>query len=223
MGIGSPQTCYRFGSFRLDIGSGLLFKDNHLSPLPVKAVETLRMLVENSGRTVRRDELMARVWADAHVEEANLTVTVSALRKALGDNRDTPLYIETIPKRGYRFIAPVTVEVDPTPATPAQPSTWRITPIAMGLACALLITCAVAALRPRTEPHVRGVVQLTHTGLVDTGPSFITDESRLYFTQRAVHSGPCIKSRSMEATLHGFPRLSLTSRFSTCRPMARRC
>jgi DNA-binding winged helix-turn-helix (wHTH) protein len=92
--------CYCFGPFRLDTSGGVLFKDGNPLPLPLKAAEVLSVLVESLGRPVSRKELTGRVWRGIHVEEANLTVTISLLRKALGDSRGAPRYIETIPKRG---------------------------------------------------------------------------------------------------------------------------
>ena len=70
------QSSYTFGPFRLDPASGVLFRGDQAVPLSVKAVETLRVLVENGGRTVRREDLMAQVWPETFVEEANLTVTI---------------------------------------------------------------------------------------------------------------------------------------------------
>jgi len=68
----------------------------------------LLVLVENSGHIVGKDALMKKVWCDTFVEEANLTVNISSLRKVLNADSHEPQFIETIPKRGYRFIAPVT-------------------------------------------------------------------------------------------------------------------
>jgi DNA-binding winged helix-turn-helix (wHTH) protein len=76
-------------------------------PLTPKAFETLVALVERSGRLVEKDELTKVVWADAFVEGSNLTNNVYALRKMLGQGEDGRSYIETVPKRGYRFTAPV--------------------------------------------------------------------------------------------------------------------
>ena len=74
-------------------------------PLPPKALDLLVALVEQEGDVVTKDELMKRVWPDTFVEEANLSVNVSALRKALGDQAGGGPYIETVPRRGYRFAA----------------------------------------------------------------------------------------------------------------------
>jgi Tol biopolymer transport system component/DNA-binding winged helix-turn-helix (wHTH) protein len=96
---------YEFGPFRLDVDERLLMRDGRLTPMPPKVFDTLLVLVENSGRVVSKDELMQSLWPDTFVEESNLTQNISQLRRALGDANAH--YIETIPKRGYRFVAGV--------------------------------------------------------------------------------------------------------------------
>jgi Tol biopolymer transport system component/DNA-binding winged helix-turn-helix (wHTH) protein len=94
---------YEFGPFRVDAGQRLLFREGRPVPLAPKVVETLLALVERGGLLVTKDELMARLWPDAFVEESNLTQNVFLLRKALGEGADGTRYIETVPRRGYRF------------------------------------------------------------------------------------------------------------------------
>src|SRR5262252_8243675 len=101
------STLYEFGKFRLDAAEHLLLRDGKPIQLTPKAFQTLLVLVRNGGRLVEKDELMRQVWADAFVEEANLARNIWALRRALGDDEDEHRYIETVPKLGYRFIAPV--------------------------------------------------------------------------------------------------------------------
>lgn len=95
---------YEFGPYRIDPAEQLLTRNGKPTPLPLKAFETLLVLVQNSNRLVEKDELMRQVWLDTVVEEANLTVHISTLRKVLGSE-----YIETVPKRGYRFTADVKI------------------------------------------------------------------------------------------------------------------
>lgn len=102
-----PQHLYEFGPFRLDTAERLLLRDGKPVPLMPKAFETLVALVERSGHLVEKEELMKVVWSDAFVEESNLTNNVSALRKLLGRGKSGGNYIETVPKRGYRFTATV--------------------------------------------------------------------------------------------------------------------
>lgn len=99
---------YDFGGFRLDPGQRLLLRRGEPVSLAPKAFELLVVLVESGGRLLSKDELMRQLWPDSFVEEANLTVNISALRKALGDTLDGQAFIETVPKYGYRFIALVT-------------------------------------------------------------------------------------------------------------------
>jgi eukaryotic-like serine/threonine-protein kinase len=98
---------FEFGPFRLDAGERLLMRDGRITPLPPKVFDTLLVLVENSGRIVSKDELMQSLWPDTFVEESNLTQNISQLRRALGDGGGDAQYIETVPRRGYRFVAGV--------------------------------------------------------------------------------------------------------------------
>src|SRR5262245_5384561 len=98
---------YEFGLYRLDLASRLLLRDGRPEPLTPKAFETLLALVENSGQLVSKHELMKRIWPDTIVEEANLANNISLLRKILGQGADERPCIETLPKRGYRFVADV--------------------------------------------------------------------------------------------------------------------
>ena len=98
---------YRFGEFTLDADQRVLLREGKPLLLAPKIVETLLTLVQNSGRIVEKKELMTRLWPDTFVEESNLTYTIVQLRKTLGDDARLPRYIETIPKRGYRFIVGV--------------------------------------------------------------------------------------------------------------------
>jgi TolB-like protein/DNA-binding winged helix-turn-helix (wHTH) protein/Tfp pilus assembly protein PilF len=98
---------YEFGPFRLDPSEHLLLRDGQAVPLAPKVFDTLTALVENSGRLVDKDELMSMLWPDTFVEEATLARNISDLRRALGESTGDQKFIETVPKRGYRFIAPV--------------------------------------------------------------------------------------------------------------------
>src|SRR6059058_435123 len=98
---------YDFGAFRLDPDKHRLLREGELVHLSPKAVEALIVLVQNAGKLLERDVLMQAVWADTFVEDANLTVAISHLRKALGQNGEAAEYIETIPRIGYRFVAEV--------------------------------------------------------------------------------------------------------------------
>jgi DNA-binding winged helix-turn-helix (wHTH) protein/TolB-like protein len=108
---------YGFGPFRYDAGQRLLFREGELVPLVPKALETLHVLLERRGRVVDKAELMRLVWPDTTVEEVGLARNISLLRKALGGESEAETYIETIPKRGYRFVGEVKEPTDaPRPA-----------------------------------------------------------------------------------------------------------
>src|SRR5215470_1361996 len=96
---------YQFGSFRLDVTGRLLFRQGKMIPLAPKVAHTLLLLLENAGKLVDKEDLLKRVWPDAFIEEGSLTRTISVLRKTLGNKAEE--YIVTVPKRGYRFVAPV--------------------------------------------------------------------------------------------------------------------
>ena len=101
------RTIYGFDEFRIDTQKRRLGREGEVIPLTSKAFDLLLALVESGGREISKDELMQRVWPDQIVEDANLTVTMSHLRKALGERANEHRFIVTIPGRGYRFIAEV--------------------------------------------------------------------------------------------------------------------
>ena len=106
---GPDKELFEFDSFRLDPAEYLLLRNGEPVPLEPKVLETLLVLIRHGGRLVGKDELMQAVWPDSFVEESNLTRNISALRKALNRNDGGPQYIETVPKRGYRFVGEVRV------------------------------------------------------------------------------------------------------------------
>lgn len=98
---------YEFGDFTLDVRQKNLRRDGQAIPLQPKVFDMLVFFAENSGELVSRDDLMRAVWAGTFVEETNLRFCIHSLRKALGKTADGKDYVETIPKRGYRFVAEV--------------------------------------------------------------------------------------------------------------------
>lgn len=100
---------YVFGDFRLIPGEGLLLRNGEPVPLSLKAFSTLVFLVERHGHLVQRSELIETVWEDLFVEDANISKCVWAIRNALGQESKSSTFIQTIPRRGYRFVAPVSV------------------------------------------------------------------------------------------------------------------
>src|SRR5688500_18028169 len=105
-----PRKIYNFDGYRLDPLKRKLERDGHGIHLPAKAFDLLVVMAENSGTLMEREKLFELLWPSQFVEESNLSVTVSALRKALGEQKGKERYIVTIPRQGYRFIADVTSE-----------------------------------------------------------------------------------------------------------------
>src|SRR6185295_1118893 len=98
---------FEFGAFYLDPGEGVLLHRGRPLPLTQKQLETLLVLLQNPNRLVKKEDLMNQVWSDACVEPANLTQTIFVLRKVLAQHEPLALFIETVPRQGYRFVAAV--------------------------------------------------------------------------------------------------------------------
>lgn len=124
----STRPSYRFGPFRLDGGERLLYQGGQPVPLTPRAIDTLLALVERHGRLVPKEELLREVWHDAFVEENNLAQHISMLRRVLARGGEGP-FIETVPKRGYRFVAPVT-EAREEPRAASPPAEVPAAPVA---------------------------------------------------------------------------------------------
>src|SRR5260370_18953154 len=122
------KVVYEFGPFHFDSAQHLLFQNDQVIQLAPKATETRAVLVENHGQLVEKEQLMKAVWPDTFVEDANLTVHISALRKLFQDHANSSGcegFIETVPRRGYRFVAPVLERRAPSHETPQSPRVRR--------------------------------------------------------------------------------------------------
>ncbi|HJZ71017.1 MAG TPA: winged helix-turn-helix domain-containing protein [Vicinamibacterales bacterium] len=166
----SIEERYAFGPFHLDAAEGVLLRDGAPVALPPKVFATLLALVRRHGHVVSRDALVREVWPDTFVEDGNLTQNISVLRKVLGADAVGRPYLETVPKRGYRFTAIVTPVDEPsTPpnvdassplapfvATPAPALTirgrWRRA-LAVGVGIAALIAATESWRRASSEPR----------------------------------------------------------------------
>jgi DNA-binding winged helix-turn-helix (wHTH) protein len=119
-----PSSTYQFGPFRLELSERRLLREGHSIALRTKVFDTLRVLVEHSGRLLTKHELMQAIWPDTAVEENNLNHNISTLRRALGEQVTGQRYIETVPRVGYRFVADVSCSAAaapiPMPAPPAH-------------------------------------------------------------------------------------------------------
>jgi DNA-binding winged helix-turn-helix (wHTH) protein/TolB-like protein len=154
---------YLFGPFRLDVSSQQLYRGNEPVDLTRRLFRVLHLLVENHGKDLDKSYLMDQLWPDTVVEENNLTVIISMLRKALGDGVDQKKYILTNPGRGYRFVAKVVEsgpEVKPDPSVPpsfpqarsAPLNAWRKTIfLATGLSFFFLLLAGFTVWQKRTQ------------------------------------------------------------------------
>src|SRR4029450_10902835 len=142
---------YAFGPFRLDPAEKVLLREGNPVSLTPKTFETLTALLERHGHVVTKEDLLRTVWPDTFVEENNLAQHISTLRRVLGEDDAGRQFIETVPKRGYRFVGLVTrqtgadeaVEIV-TPEAPAavepirRPAIW-MTIAALGIVTALVL------------------------------------------------------------------------------------
>ena len=156
---GTIRHFYEFGQFRLDADKRCLLRDGRLVQLSPKAVEALLVLVRNPGEPLAREELMQAVWADAFVEDANLTVAISNLRRALGQTGETAEYIETVPRVGYRFVAEVReITEEPAPLIVEKRTLSR--------------TVIEEEFVP-DEPHVQEAISISRRPITWPAPAFI--------------------------------------------------
>ena len=160
---------YEFGRFRLNVAERVLLRDGELVSLTPKVFDILLTLVESCGQVVSKEDLMKRVWPNTFVEEGNLTQNISLLRKALGETTGGMQFIETVPRRGYRFVA----EISETNGRLGSVSSAEIHPVAS----AQISSPPVAANRRPAFFVVAGLVVASIIGL-------------MYFTSKAGNTAP---------------------------------
>jgi DNA-binding winged helix-turn-helix (wHTH) protein/Flp pilus assembly protein TadD len=158
---------WQFGSLRLDTAQRLLFRDGDLVPLSRKAIEILTILVESHGQLIEKEDIMRRAWPDSFVEESNLAVHISQLRKTLAEEGDR-FRIETIPRRGYRFIGvverePARLEVSAQVVVP-EPETGLLA-AEQNSGRGALEEATEAARQAKAPSPMRGVVVWVSSGL----------------------------------------------------------
>jgi Tol biopolymer transport system component/DNA-binding winged helix-turn-helix (wHTH) protein len=185
---------YEFGEFRLDSVARLLTRQDQAVALAPKSFDLLMLLVERRGRVLKRGELITELWPDTIVEEANLTFQVSTVRKALGEAGSR--WIETVPKHGYRFTAPVR-EVRPEDPREALslprearvrlgPPIWRRAPTGLALV-AVVAAFVVFGYASRHDAPVPGEIRLQAVPFTsypghEAAPTFSPDGSLVAFT-----------------------------------------
>jgi DNA-binding winged helix-turn-helix (wHTH) protein len=121
--VTGPSVVYRFGPFEFDQAGCRLYRDNAPVDLPPRLLDLLALLVARPGDLLAKDDLIAQVWPGVFVTDNSLTRAVSELRRSLGDVAEEPQYIQTVARRGYRFVAPVRVGTRGTPAVSIAPKT----------------------------------------------------------------------------------------------------
>jgi DNA-binding winged helix-turn-helix (wHTH) protein len=213
----------RFGVFEVDLQEGELRKSGVRIKLQEQPFVVLAILLERPGQIVTREDLSQKLWpADTFVDfDHSLNSAIKKLREALGDQSENPRFIETLHRRGYRFIAPVE-DQSPTsempaerpakPPTESSPSSgngsadkaWQLRSRAAILVVVLVVLAgALLALRwvsPLPPPRVLNYTQITNDGadkasvlsIGSIGPPIVTDGSRLYFTEERSGSGNVI-------------------------------
>jgi DNA-binding winged helix-turn-helix (wHTH) protein len=127
----SPQ--WVFGPLRLDPDHACLWREEHAIVLPPKILAVLSYLVTHPDRLVTKDELLQAVWPETAISDAVVRVAIGTLRKMLGDTLQTPRYIATVPRHGYRFLAPVAEHnaIEPSPTVPVLPTARPPSPVAL--------------------------------------------------------------------------------------------
>ena len=199
----APQIL-QFGVFEVDLAQGELRKHGRKIKLQERPFQLLAALLERPGQVVTRDELVRRLWNDTLVDFDNgLNIAAKKIREALDDDATTPRYVETLPRRGYRFIAPVQSRNMPTaqpppasqpapqpvptiapPALPPHPLRRRIVRL-VALGVVLFFAVRIYWLSTQVRPaRLLQVVQLTQTGQIELDHGVATDGTRVYFTQR---------------------------------------
>lgn len=201
-----PNGLFRFGPFLADAPAGQLRKGASKIRLAGQPFEILVMLLERPGQVVTREEIQQRLWPqETFVDfENSLNKAINKLRQALSDSAEKPVYVETLPRRGYRFVGTLlpppseVAESTPTVAIVAPPpppqtapaqrprniSLWRIASLSFFLPLAFLVWLA---LRPIPNPHVIRVTPLTTSSRADLYGGLHTDGVRLFFLLRRGH------------------------------------
>jgi Tol biopolymer transport system component/DNA-binding winged helix-turn-helix (wHTH) protein len=191
----SATRIVRFGPFELDLRSGELRKNGSRVGLQDQPLQILSVLLERPGELVTREELRQRLWpADTFVDfEHGLNAAVKRLRDALGDSADTPRFVETVPRRGYRFIAPVDLPRLDEPVEPAverKPRRsfrwWYLVAAVFVVLCAILAVMTTRDAPPRVVRYTALNRHELHLFPPNGSPiPLLTDGSRIFFTELA--------------------------------------
>jgi Tol biopolymer transport system component/DNA-binding winged helix-turn-helix (wHTH) protein len=192
------QEIFEFGPYRLQPVERLLLRNGEPIALTAKVFDLLVVLVENPGTLLEREKLLKTLWPDSFIEENNVTVNVSTLRKVLSEGGGQVQYIETVPKRGYRFVAEVRHESTAEAVLPEPPSAVVVSPTnsrlgirpiyAIGITAFLLTALGVAGLlrfSGAEPPPVLDALPLTSYPGSEYSPTISPDGTRVAFTWQA--------------------------------------
>jgi DNA-binding winged helix-turn-helix (wHTH) protein len=203
-GTQSRPRLVRFGAFEADVRTGELRKDGVKLKFSGQPFQVLVILLEHPGDVVTREELQKRLWPDTFVDvERNLNTAINKIREVLGDSAESPRYLETLPRRGYRFIAPVEPAPSHTGQDPIEDSIEK--PIdklekprnhrpyyglvifsglvlVLVLAAGFLAALWIGITRPHGTPKVVRFLRLTNDGQKKIGP-LVSDGVRIYFNE----------------------------------------
>lgn len=149
--LGRADVVYEFGSIRIDLSKRTISRNGENGPCSSRAFDALLLLVQRRGEVVTKGELLTTLWPDTHVEEANVPVVISAVRRAVGDDGRKQEYIQTVSKYGYRFVGEVKEIRLEEPGAPPTPSPAVIDVVARSVTqryarVAILTVCITAAL-----------------------------------------------------------------------------
>jgi Tol biopolymer transport system component/DNA-binding winged helix-turn-helix (wHTH) protein len=185
---------YEFGAFRVDVAERVLTKGQAVVPLTPKAFDTLVVLIRNSGHVVDKEELLKTVWPETFVEEGVLAVNVAAIRKALSDGEGGPSCIETVPRRGYRFVGEVRRAERATEACTANAPDQRkgSRTRRAGLVVGLLLLLAglgwyLSRSRSTSIAEPSPPIPLTSYPGIELSPTFSPDGSQVAFSWNGEH------------------------------------
>ena len=178
----------RFGIFEVDLAAGELRREGTLVKLQDQPFRLLALLLERPGAIITREEVRAALWPDGSFVdfEYGVNTAIKKVRYALGDSADNPRFVQTFPRKGYRFIAPVTPE-GPLRSTAAAPSAKRRRIWMIAAALAALLACGLWLLRQRTAPQPAGLpVPLTAYPGSEWGAAFSPDGRQVAFAWNGV-------------------------------------
>jgi len=210
---------YEFGPFRFHPEEQALLRDGKPVALPPRVTDTLLLLLQNAGHLVEKDRLIKEVWKDALVEEGNLNKNIFILRKALGQRKGGQEYIETVPKRGYRFVGAVqTPETDERTPDETKVKPGRKKSLGVAVGAAVLLCAAVVLWRVRqrhSDPSLPALEVMPFLSLhgFQGYPAFSPDGNQVAFAR---YEGR--EEAIFTALIGGDTPLRLTEKTGVCCP-----